>query len=103
VNDSLDSLFALTKPRSSKPGMGGLLFHSRGGSSLGPDPFHRVGVGKSLVSDATRDFLTHLGQWFSNVLKAQLSFSSSGFVNTTSIGSSLVQKQEKFTLLPWKR
>ena len=104
LNDSLDeSLFALAKPRGLKLGTGVPLFHSRGGSTLSPEQLHGKGGGKSLVSDAIRDFLTQLGQWSSNMLKAQFSFSSSGFVDPPSIGSLLIQKQKKFTLLPWKR
>lgn len=104
LNDSGDeSLFALAKARGSKLCMGVLRFHSCGGSTLGPEQSHSAGVGKSLVSDAIRNFLTRRGWWFSNVLKAQLPFSSSGFVDPLSIGRLLTQKQEKFALLPWKR
>lgn len=49
-------------------------------STFRPEHFHSEGGGKSLVSDAIKDFLTHLGQWFSNVLKAQFPFSSAGFI-----------------------
>lgn len=84
--------FALAKPRALNLGRRTLIFHSHGGSMSRAILWHRSW--KSLVPDGIWDFLTHLGWRFSNALKTQFPLS---------IGSSLIQRQEKFPLLPWKR
>lgn len=102
LNDPLhESLFALEKPRASKLGMGTLIFHSHGGSMSRAVLWH--GSWKSLVSDAIRDFLTHLGLKVLKCLENTGPFQYLLFCRPLRIGSSLIQRQEKFTLLPWKR
>lgn len=82
MNGSLDEyLFVMENLRGSNPGMGVLLFRSHGGIIFSPEHSHGMGAGKSLVFDAIRDVLTHPGWRFSNMLKAQLPFSYSAFVD----------------------
>lgn len=101
LNDPVHKyFFALAKPRALNLGRGTLIFHSHSGSMSRAILWHRSW--KSLVPDAIWDFLTHLGWRFSNALKT-VSFQCLWICRLLSIGSSLIQSQEKFTLLPWKR